>query len=392
MFSRHYHVAWASLIAMVAFYMSVDIYTPSMPTIARYFATSENHIQWTMTLFMLGTLLSTFYSGPLSEFQGRRRVFLMGLSLCTLASIGCYFATSADMLVVARCLQGLGGGVASVLGYSVIQDLYTEEESIKIFALMGMIFATVPAAAPLLGGFMAEAYGWRSNFFIIIALIGLSLLFVFLWFRFEDVPTPVHERLSAFQQTKSIIKNKAFCRYGLPHCAQNICEWALITLMPFYYVNVIGVSTSLFGAIMCGSVLSFGVGSWLSHRLVTTVGSDCTMTWGLRGSISTGVLFLAAFFWAPKSIVLVSAGLFLSLFFQGIVFPPSITCTLKPFSKRRASASSVRGTLNAFASLAGAYAATILPDDTLLGIGLFITMISIVGVYIFEADRFQEAV
>lgn len=381
----HYKVASASLIALIAFYMAVDIYTPSMPDIARYFGASENHIQWTMTLFMFGSLISTGLCGTLGERFGRRRVLQWGMIICALSSVMCYFANDPNFLIFARTIQGMGGATASVLGYSAIQDVYSEEESVKIFALMGTVFATVPAVAPVLGGFLTETYGWRSNFLAVIIFIFFAVMAIFKWFH-----VPETKRLNsstAFAESACVFQNSTFIRYALPHSMIVAAEWFIITLMPFYFINVIGVSALDFGIIICFMIVFFGIGSWVAKFLIPRCGHENVMIYSLCSFIASGIIIGAAHYLSPKTIWIVSLGIGFSFFSQGFSFPSSISNSLKPFKRQRATASSMRGVVNAVAALIGTYIATILPDDTLMPSAIFLVCISVFGFLVFRHKK-----
>ena len=389
MLKKQFLVAWVCLCSMVAFYTAVDIYTPSMPFIAHDFGVSENTIQWTMTLFMAGSLLSTLFCGPLAERYGMRETYVCGMAICSLFSLICYVSDSALLLLAARFFQGLGGSVTIVLGYAAIQDMYSETESVHIFSLMGSVFATVPALAPILGGVLAEYYGWRSNFLVILITVTSAFVFTYFAFRLPNHSTkPKNKKVtSIFESLKmmrSIFLTPTFAKYTTPHAAQIICEWAIITLLPFYFLSTLKLSPSVYGLVLCGLIIFFGIGSLASKRLIRLHGHEFTVFFSILASLVGGVGLLITYLYDSHQIYGLSFFIALFLFSQGLSFTPSVSNALKPFQGLRATASSVRGTLNAAASLVGAYAATIMPDNTLIPLSVFMIGLCCLSLIIFK--------
>mgnify|MGYP000280068224 CR=1 FL=1 len=92
------------IISLITCCIEMDIVVPSFPAMAKYFATTEDKIQWTLGLNFLGFFVSTLFYGPLSESFGRRRVMVWGGVLFTLSGIGCALANSLPILILFRFL------------------------------------------------------------------------------------------------------------------------------------------------------------------------------------------------------------------------------------------------------------------------------------------------
>ena len=88
--------------------LSTDLYLPALPTLARVFASDAAGVQLTLSVFLAGFACGQIFYGPLSDRFGRRPLMLGGLALFCAGSIGCVFATSIEMLVLARFVQALG--------------------------------------------------------------------------------------------------------------------------------------------------------------------------------------------------------------------------------------------------------------------------------------------
>lgn len=165
----------AALAALGPF--SIDTYLPSFPEMTASLAASPVEIQQTLTAYLGAFAFMTLWHGALSDSFGRRRVILVGLAVYTLASLGCAFATRIEHLWLLRGLQGISAGAGMVVGRALTRDLFEGAAAQKVMAHVAMMFALAPAVAPVIGGWLQVAFGWRSVFFF-LTLLGLALLLV----------------------------------------------------------------------------------------------------------------------------------------------------------------------------------------------------------------------
>jgi DHA1 family bicyclomycin/chloramphenicol resistance-like MFS transporter len=112
--------------------------------------------------------------GPLSDAVGRRPVILAGLSVYTVASVGCTLAPNFSTLLVFRALQGVSAGVGMIVGRAVIRDLFEGAQAQRLLSLVTMLFAFAPAVAPIIGGWLHVTLGWHGVFGF-MALFGAVL-------------------------------------------------------------------------------------------------------------------------------------------------------------------------------------------------------------------------
>src|SRR3954467_3011819 len=144
--------------------ISIDMYLPSLPTIAQAFAISTGAAQATLTSFMFGFSFGMLLYGPLSDAYGRRPVLLGGIALYALASIGCAAALSIDALVFVRFLQALGAGAASVLARAIARDAHEPTDAARVLSMLSIVTSIGPLLAPLIGGQLLLLGGWRVVF------------------------------------------------------------------------------------------------------------------------------------------------------------------------------------------------------------------------------------
>ena len=158
--------------------MSTDMYTPSLPDLADWFETTPTRVKLTISLNMIAFGLAQLIHGPLSDRFGRKPVLVVSSVFVIILSLACAMAQTIDQLIVARILLGIAAAAEAVIGLAIIKDLYNEQEQVKALALLGMVIAITPAAAPILGGYLHVAFGWQSNFYVISGMALLAMIVV----------------------------------------------------------------------------------------------------------------------------------------------------------------------------------------------------------------------
>ena len=185
-----------------------------------FFSADVEIIQLTISLYIVGLALAQLMCGPLSDRFGRRPVILAGFALATCASLGAIVATSANMFILMRVLQAIGGATGVAIGRAIIRDLFGRDRSAQMLSLVASAMAVAPMVAPLVGGVLDRWFGWQAIFL----LAGASLL-VFGWTattspetrpdRTESQGGFITDLRSAARVQWSLHRLRAGCRVGL---------------------------------------------------------------------------------------------------------------------------------------------------------------------------------
>src|SRR4051794_13715615 len=157
--------------------LSMDLYLPAFPVLARELHASQAQIQLTLTADVVGLVAGQLVLGPLSDAWGRRRLLLGSTAVCALASLLCALAPSAAALTTWRFVQGFAGGGGIVLARAVASDLTTGVAAARLFSLFMTLSSVAPIAAPVAGGALLAWTGdWRVNFHVLAVInAGLAL-------------------------------------------------------------------------------------------------------------------------------------------------------------------------------------------------------------------------
>ena len=147
--------------------LGIDLYLPTIPEIAKDLGSSESIIQSTIALFILVLGLGQLISGPLVDRYGRKPVAMVGIVIYIIGSAVAIFATTPTLFIASRLLQGMAVCCTSVVAFSCVRDRMNGTEAARAFGFLNGTLNIVPALAPLLGGLLAEAWGWRAPFWFL---------------------------------------------------------------------------------------------------------------------------------------------------------------------------------------------------------------------------------
>ena len=156
--------------------LDTTVVNVALPTLGRVFAADLQILQWVITGYMLAQAAIIPLSGWLSDRYGAKTVYLSALVMFTLGSTLCAFAPSAEMLVLFRVLQGLGGGMLMPVGMSFLYQLAPPEKRGEVMGLFGIPILLAPALGPVISGYLLEYADWRLIFLINVPVGVLALL------------------------------------------------------------------------------------------------------------------------------------------------------------------------------------------------------------------------
>jgi DHA1 family bicyclomycin/chloramphenicol resistance-like MFS transporter len=300
---------------------AVDTFLPSFPAIGEQFGAGPALVQQTLSVYLFAFSFMTLFYGTLSDSFGRRPVILLSTLVFIAGSIGAALAQSFTMLLVCRAVQGFSAGSGMVVGQAVVRDRLHGPAAQRMIANIMMVFGIAPAVAPIVGGFLHEAFGWRSVFVFMAAIAGVVLAGCFFGLP-ESLPResrqPFHPASIAANYLRalrhpqflpgSLAIGMAFGGYALyiASAPELIIQILHLPLTAFAWLFV-----PMVGGVICGSAVS--------SRLAFRVPGATLVRWGFAVMALGSVLnvaytwfFTATVPWAVLPILLYAFGMSLA--------------------------------------------------------------------------------
>jgi MFS transporter, DHA1 family, multidrug resistance protein len=313
--------------------LSIDMFLPSLPALARAYDTAPATAQLTVTLFLAGLAPAQLAWGPLSDRFGRRRTLLTGLGLYAAAGLACALAPSIRTLVAARVLQAFGAGSGQVISRAIVRDVYALDQAARVLALMGTAQALNPILAPIIGGFLHALFGWRSVFFV---LAGFGAVFVLAGAAM--IPeTNVRPDVTALRPVRfvgnlgTVLRDPTYLAYVLVVTFMFSGQFAFISGSSFVLIQGLGVAPAVYG--FCFAAVAVGImsGSFMTSRLTGRVPGDRLILIGTGLGAAAG-FSMATLAWSGVSgVAAIIAPMFFFSLGLGLANPNAVAGAVGPY-------------------------------------------------------------
>jgi len=331
------------LAALVAFGpLSIDMYLPSLPLIASDLQASQADIQLTISAFLVGLFFGMLFYGPLSDKFGRRKLLLGGITLYLVASIGCFLATSAEILIYARFLQALGAAAASVLARAIVRDLFPINEAARVLSLMHLVTMLATLIAPLVGGYLILLAGWRSLFIVLFVFAAIILLATSLKIPETHYGSSRGTSIAAvFKAYLQILLQPLAVGYILCMSLTFAGMFAYITASPFVYIEYFGVSPQTYAWLFSLNIGGIILLVSLNARYVGRFGTQRLLVIGAGLAATSGLLLLFAGFTGIGGLPLIVIALLGFVSVTGVLGANCMASLLACFPERAGAAAGI---------------------------------------------------
>lgn len=344
---------------------SIDMYLPALPAIGASLQAGQDQVQLSLALFLAGFAVGQLAWGPVGDRFGRKLPIFLGIAVFILASLGCATTQNVYALAGFRFLQAVGGAAAPVLARAMVRDLFTKDEAARMLSLLMLVMSLAPLVAPLAGGAVFEAWGWRAIFWILVgvgcvAALALSLLPETLPpERREEVP--VGAMLAGYG---GLLASRSYLGYALSGALLYGAMFAYISGTPFVYIDYFGVPPRWYGLLFGLNTLGMMTANMANRVMVRRFGADHMLRLGLAGAALAGLLLAVSGSWGALGLFGIVAPLFLFMATLGIINPNAMAGAMSAFPRAAGAASALAGTLQfTFGALAGV-AVGLLADGT----------------------------
>ena len=268
---------------------------PALPVLGRAFDADSAGLQFIVSGYLLGLGLFQPIQGLLCDRFGRRPVLLAGVTLFACASLAATLADSLPLLAAARMLQAMGVSVATVVTRAIVRDTHGPEDGAVALAFITAVMGVAPIVAPVAGGLVSAAWGWRGVFGLHAAIAALLLLWMLALLRESR---PAATQAMSFAQLLSgfsvLLRDRVFLGYSLTYSFISAGGFAFITVGAALFGRLFGTPPVTFGLLWAVMALAYLLGAATAGQLARRHGSRVIIRRGLQLNLLAATAFVAA--------------------------------------------------------------------------------------------------
>lgn len=225
--------------------LAIDIYLPALPQISSTFHVEHALVQDTITWFLFAMGVGQLFAGPFADKLGRRTVALAGISIYAVSALLAWGAQTIEWMLVARLLQGLGACATSVAAFATVRDIFGPEKSGKMISYLNGAICFIPALAPILGAWLTQEFGWRSNFSFMAGFAIFMLVAMFINFK-ETIPERSKEPVFKPSRYMAVLKTPTFIFHASLCMLAMAVILAYVTSAPVVLMEQLGLTMNEF--------------------------------------------------------------------------------------------------------------------------------------------------
>ncbi|CCP03413.1 Putativefamily MFS transporter [Erwinia amylovora Ea644] len=327
--------------------LGIDLYLPTLPDIASGLNTPLTAIQTTVPLFLLVMGLGQIVAGPLVDNFGRKPVALTGLLLYVIGSVLAATASGWPQFLCARIIQGCAVCCTAVVAFSGVRDRLDGDDAARAYGFLNGALNIVPALAPMLGGFLAEAFGWRANFWFLGAFaVFIALLIALFLPETRPLDTRKVKGLPLVQYW-IILRQPRFFTFAFANAGALGMVLTYVSLAPQVLMTEGQLSALQFSMAFGANGFWIMLVSVLVNRLIRRAGRPFCLAAGALAMVAGAIMLMAGVLLLPESwqtnwllymlpVAVAVAGL-------AFIVGPATSYALEPFQQQAGVASALAG-------------------------------------------------
>jgi DHA1 family bicyclomycin/chloramphenicol resistance-like MFS transporter len=382
--------AFAALLAALAMLgpFAIDMYLPAFAAIEGEFEASQIAVQQTLSAYLFAYAFMMLWHGSLSDAFGRRPIVLVGLGVYAVASLGCMIAGNIETLWLFRTLQGVSAGAGLVVGRAIIRDRFHGAEAQRLMSQITLVFGVAPALAPVIGGALLNALGWRAIF---AAMLAFSIV-LYVWTSRtlpETLPRTQRQTLrprSLWRNYRSVALRVDFLLLAaIP--AFNFAAFFIYIATAPVFLGKLGVTTMGFAWLFVPMIAGVMTGATISGRVAGRFAPVRTVALAYASMFAGGLLEIVVAVIVPPGVPWHVLPIALFTLGSSLAMPSLTLLLLDLFPTMRGLASSLQGFVQ-FA-FAGIIAGTIAPllSQTLVGLAAGMVAFTVVSFALWRLYR-----
>ena len=281
---------WLLVLVTFSGTLAMHMFVPALAIAARDLHVDAATIRVAISVYILGLAGGQLVYGPLSDVFGRRPTLLVGLALYTAGGMASMLAPNIGVLVAARLVQAAGGCAGLLLGRAIVRDTAESNDAVRRLALMSLMTMVGPGLAPLAGGLLASAWGWRAIFVVLTALGVFN--FAISWRLLPETgrPTGRISVRSVAADYRALLGSPRFLGFAFGGGCATTSFYAFIAAAPFIFgaAHEVGLYLMLL-------IVGVSIGNIVAGRLIGPWPIERLLMGGNALSLVAAAVVLAAF-------------------------------------------------------------------------------------------------
>lgn len=327
--------------------LSTDMYLPAFGAMAADLGGSLPGVQVTLATYFAGLALGQMAWGPLTDRFGRLLPLQVGLAMYTAAAAACALSSDLAWLQVMRAVQALGAGASAVITRAIVSDRFDVHERAGAFSRMMLVMGVAPILAPLLGGQLAQLWGWRAIFWLLCGFGSACMLACRLGLS-ESHPPQARSGAGWREQMPlcaAVLRDPSFIWPALACAAGTSGMFAYITGASFVFIELHGVPTTQFGLYFGANALALVLGSQLNALGLRVHGPERLLRWALLSQVAAGAAVMGVAIWPAGGLMAMLPALFIAVGSVGAVLPNATALAMRTQGAHAGMASALLGML-----------------------------------------------
>ena len=365
----------------------VDIYTPSLPLLARYFNTSKELLQISIGIYLFGFGFIQFFIGVICDSIGRRKLYLCSIFMYVIVTFCITQIITINALLILRFLQGITIGIVMVAGRAIINDLFVGKELQKISNSISLTWSIGPIIAPMIGSYLQHYINWQANFYF-LTIYGFISFVLFYFFVPETLSVKTKFNFNyAKNSYKTVFLNLEFmlCTFMLGLIYSILVFFNVVS--PFLIQNVLHFSVISFGYMALFMGFMWFLGSLLNKFLhdISRI-KKAKYVFKLLLIISALMIILSIFFTNIYTIIIPISFIFLSASFLFSTYY-SHNMAIVPRHISATAGSCMGSVVVVIASVGGSFFGSLLKTSSAIPLSLGIFCIVVLCYIIYFIDK-----
>lgn len=331
-------------------------------------------MQQTFSVYLAAFAFMFLFHGALSDSFGRKPIIIAGLVVFLIGTLGCALSQTIGQLLIFRVVQGLSVGAGMVVGRAMIRDLYAPVDAQRIMSMVTLWFGIAPAVAPIIGGYLYDAFGWHAIFWF-LALFTLALLVMSLFVFHETLP---HERRQPFRLQPLLVGyrevggNWPFLLLSLAAGFNFNGFFLYILSAPVFVPEHLGLGPTQYAWLFVPGIAGIMTGAFISGRVAGKWSADKTVRAGYMTMALAAILNLIYNAFASPAVPWAIVPVYVYACGSALAYPSLSIMVMELFPLRRGMATSlssfVSGMINAL--VAGLLSPALSHSPVWLAIGM----------------------